>query len=166
MSDALIRRMDAWLAANRPEYYATLLPGATDEQLDAFERRFEMTLPRGFRALYGWRNGQDPMSFDSLQGNWMFASLEDVTDTKDTLDGMIGYDFEDPAWWRAGWVPFLGNGGGSHLCVDMRAEDGGQPGQLIEFWKADADRPIAYPDFAAWLRQLVDAMEGGTLELS
>lgn len=164
MSEALIRRMDAWLAANRPEYYAALQPGATDEQLDAFELRFEITLPQAFRQVYRWRNGQAPANADALQDNWSFASLEDITDSKDLLDGMIGHDFDDPAWWRVGWVPFLGNGAGSHLCLDMRAEDGGQPGQIIAFWKADADRPIAYPDFGAWLRQLVAAMEAGTLQ--
>ena len=61
--------------------------------------------------------------------------------------------------------PFLHNGGGSHLCVDVAAEDGGNPDQLIEFWKADEDRPVTYPNLEAWLTELVESMEDGSLEL-
>ncbi|MEZ6035584.1 MAG: SMI1/KNR4 family protein [Planctomycetaceae bacterium] len=96
----------------------------------------------------------------------MFASLNDVSETKDMLDGMIGYDFEDPKWWRRGWVPFLANGSGDHLCVDLAAEDGGNPGQLIAFWHDDEERDIEYPSLADWLRELVESMENGTLELA
>lgn len=165
MIDVLLARMDRWLAAHRPAYYAILQPGVIDAALDAFEARFALTLPDAFRRLYRWRNGQDPMSFDAIQLNWAFSPLDDVADTKGLLDGMIGHDFDDPRWWRRGWVPFLHNGGGSHLCVDVAAEDGGRPGQLIAFWKADADRPIEHPSLEAWLAALVASMEDGSLEL-
>src|SRR5215471_12706710 len=36
-----------------------------------------------------------------------------------------------------------------------QAEDGGTPGQLISFWKADQDRPIEFANIEAWLKQLV-----------
>jgi cell wall assembly regulator SMI1 len=165
MTATLIERMNRWLAANRPDYYAELQPGVTEAQLDAFEARFSLKLPPSFRQIYRWRNGQNPMSLDAIQMNWAFSSLEDIADSKDNLDEMIGYDFDDRRWWRRGWVPFLHNGGGSYLCLDVAAEDGGQPGQLIEFWKADADRPVVYAGIDAWLEQLVAAMESGSLEL-
>jgi cell wall assembly regulator SMI1 len=160
-----IARIDHWLAGHRPEYYAQLQPGVNDAALDAFEARFALRLPGAFRELYRWRNGQRPGYFANLEGNWMFEPLDDVSETKDLLDGMIGYDFEDPRYWRRGWVPFLHNGGGSYLCVDLAAEDGGTPGQLVEFWKADQDRPVAYPSVEAWLNGLADSMERGTLEV-
>jgi cell wall assembly regulator SMI1 len=161
----LIGRIDRWLAAHRSDYYVLLQSGVTDAQLDTFEVKFSLRLPNEFRQLYRWRNGQDPMSCEPLQLNRTFSTLEEIADTKDLLDGMIGSDFDDPRWWRRGWVPFLHNGGGSHLCVDLDAEDGGQPGQLIAFWKADADRPIEFPSLEAWLIDLVSSMEDGSLEL-
>jgi len=161
---ALIERMDAWLAANRSDYHAVLQPGVSEAALDAFEAKFSLKLPEAFRALYRWRNGQPNSSFDSLQDNRMFSALEDVADTKEMLDDMIGTDFEDPATWRRGWVPFLSNGGGSHLCVDIDAEDGGEAGQLIAFWKADEDRPVEHASTEAWLADLVASMEAGTIE--
>jgi len=165
MVETLIRCIDRWLAANRADYYACLQPGVTVAQLDAFEVRFSLKLPTSFRQLYLWRNGQELACSDSFQGNRMFSSLEDVAETKELLDGMIGYDFDDPRIWRRGWVPFLHNGGGSYLCLDLTAEDGGQPGQLLAFWKADEDRPIEFPSLEAWLADLVASMEDGSLEL-
>jgi cell wall assembly regulator SMI1 len=161
-----IERVDRWLAANRPDYYARLRPGATDAALDAFEARFALRLPVPFRASYRWRDGQEPDCTASLQNNRMFSSLGEVAETKEMLDGMIGSDFDDPRWWRRGWVPFLADGGGDHLCLDVAAEDGGGPGQLVVFWHDWEDRSVKFPDFEAWLRQLADSMEAGTLELA
>jgi cell wall assembly regulator SMI1 len=62
-------------------------------------------------------------------------------------------------------VPFLHNGGGSYLCLDLAAEDGGQPGQVIGFWKRDEDRPVEFTSVEAWLTELVESMESGELEL-
>jgi cell wall assembly regulator SMI1 len=160
-----ITRIDQWLAAHRPDYYAQLQPGVGDAALDAFESRFTLRLPAAFRELYRWRNGQRPDCSASLQGNRMFVPLDEAAETKEMLDGMIGYDFEDPRYWRRGWVPFLHNGGGSYLCLDLAAEDGGSPEQLIGFWKADEDRPVEYPSVEAWLNELADSMERGTLEI-
>lgn len=166
MLTALIERVDHWLAVNRPDYYGRLQPGVTDAAMDAFEVRFSLRLPEPFRAFYGWRNGQEPTCSASFQNNRMFSSLEEIAATKEMLDGMIGSDFEDPRWWRRGWVPFLANGGGDHLCLDVAAEDGGEPGQLVAFWHDWEDRSMKFPSFEAWLRQLADSMEAGTLELA
>jgi cell wall assembly regulator SMI1 len=166
MVEQLIARMDRWLAANRPDYYALLQPGVSDADLDAFESRFAMKLPVAFRQLYRWRNGQDPMSYDAIQDNRSFCTLDDVAETKAMLDDMIGSDFEDPRYWRRGWIPFLHNGGGSYLCLDLAAEDGGEIGQLIAFWKQDQDRPVEFASMEAWLRALVTSMEDGTLDLT
>ena len=165
MVQSLLDRMERWLSANRPDYLACLQPGVTDVQLDGFEARFALKLPTAFRELYHWRNGQGDGNYKSLQMNRMFSSLEDVADTKEMLDDMIGSDFDRPEWWRRGWVPFLANGGGSHLCLDVAAEDGGRPGQLLAFWKADEDRPVEFPSVEAWLADLVESIESGELEV-
>ena len=164
MVKSLLGRMERWLAANRPDYLAGLQPGASEAKLNRFEARFGLKLPTAFRELYRWRNGQVDGCYDSLQMNRMFTPLEDVADVKDMFDGMIGTDFERDGWWRRGWVPFLSDGGGSHLCLDSTAEGGGEVGQLVAFWKADADRPVEYPSVKAWLEELVASMEDGSLE--
>ena len=165
MTEELIERMDSWLRENRPGYYANLMPGLSANQLTEFETRFELDLPRVFHELYAWRNGQLNNEFASLQNNRMFSNLEAITNTKEMLDKMIGIDFDNPKWWRRGWIPFLSNGGGDLLCLDLTAEDGGTEGQLIAFWHDDEEREIEFNSMGEWLESLVESMENGSIEL-
>jgi cell wall assembly regulator SMI1 len=96
----------------------------------------------------------------------MFLSLENITHAKEMLDGMIGYDFEDPHWWKRDWIPFLANGSGDYLCLALDAEDGANAGRLIAFWHDWEDRSVKYASIDDWLCALVQSMEDGTLELS
>lgn len=164
MLDDLLYKIDRWISTNRPHYHELLQSGATSAELDAFENAISLKLPEEFRELYKWHDGQDPMAFESIQGNWSFMSLDEIRVSKQELDGMIGFDFEDPKYWRRGWIPFLHNGGGSYLCVDVEAEDGGHSGQLVEFWKADSDRPIGFASVGKWLDALWLSMKNGTLD--
>jgi hypothetical protein len=62
-----------------------------------------------------------PRSFESLYNNRRFSGLSEIVETKTILDDMIGYDFEDPKWWRQAWIPFLSNGGGStYVLISQR----------------------------------------------
>ena len=166
MVDELLLRMDRWLSEQRADYYSSLLPGASESLLADFEDRFSLRLPEDFRALYRWRNGQARNEFASLQENWGFSPLETIAQAKTTLDEMIGHDFDDPGWWRRGWVPFLANGGGDHLCLDLDAESGATFGHVICFWHDDEDRDVEFQSVADWLRELVTSMESGSLELA
>jgi cell wall assembly regulator SMI1 len=151
MTERLIQRLDSWLSTSRGGYYAQLQSGLTDSELDRFEVRMSLTLPAEFRSLYRWRNCQSPSCTESLQGNRMFSSLDEIAETKADLDSMIRHDFDDPRWWRTSWIPFLANGGGDHLCLDLAAEDGGVPGQLISSWHDWEERTIEFASLTDWL---------------
>jgi len=99
----LIVRADHWLQQNRPGYYASLAPGASIATLDDYEDQTGAALPEDIRALWSWKNGSTD---EALLANHMFISVEDSLSSKLELDGMIGYDFEDPDWWKVEWVPF------------------------------------------------------------
>jgi cell wall assembly regulator SMI1 len=81
-----------------------------------------------------------------------------VAETKELLDSMIDSDFE-PGCWESARVPFLSNGGGSYMCVDVLGRDGHPPGCLVEFWKRDRDRPVIAPSLEAWLAGFVVSLE-------
>jgi cell wall assembly regulator SMI1 len=51
-------------------------------------------------------------------------------------------------------------------CLDLQAEDGGTPGQIIDFWHDEPTRNVLAPSLAEWFRDLVIAMEEGRLELA
>ena len=158
--ETTLEAIGRWLTPHRPGYASTLRSPASDESIEALKSAVDARLPDDFVLLYRWHDGQDPHSFDSLVDNWMFMPVADVIETKAMLDGMIGYDFDDPETWRRGWVPFMSNGGGSYLCLDLEARRG-VPGQLIAFWKGDADRPITHPSVRVWADEMLEAMRNG-----
>ena len=164
--DDLIGRADTWLQRNRPDYYGILRPGVGDATLNAYAARFGLELPAEFRQLYRWRNGQDLAVSKPLVHNHMFMPLEESAASKELLDGMIGLDFDDPNWWRRGWVPFTMSYNGDHYCVDLDAEAGGAAGGVIDFWHDEATRRVMAPSLADWFHDLVGAMEEGRLKLT
>ena len=98
----------------------------------------------------------------------LMTTRERATDAAagELLDGMIGADFDDPTWWRRGWVPFTESFNGDHYCVDIEAEGGGTPCQVIDFWHDEPTRNVLAPSLADWFRGLVVTMEEGRLDLA
>jgi cell wall assembly regulator SMI1 len=161
-TEELIARLDAWLQEYRPDYYAVLLPGATDEQLASVERELALALPEDVKAFYRWRNGQNSKSYDSLHWNWMFMSLERSSDDSQMLSHLkeIG-EFPTALWWHSGWFPFLDSGSGNHLCIDTQGALDGVPGEVLFFDHADAGRTVEHQSFRKWLETLVALWEAG-----
>lgn len=156
----VITRLDEWLKRNRPDYYVQLLPGASDEEIRRLEQLIGQHLPESFKALYRWRNGQPTNCFDSFHDNKMLLNLKEIADSWSVLKELLeGGDFEIENWWRAGWLPFLHDGGGNHLCLDLEGTFTGHKGQLLEFWHDDYDRNVLYPDFDSYLETVVGCLE-------
>lgn len=128
------------------------------------EQCFKVKLPESFHLLYAWHDGQKSDCYDALAGNFMFMSVKDILSCKKDLDGMIETDFEDPDWWERDWLPFLDNGGGDHLCLDLCTDGDGKPGQLVEFWHEDADRPVPYDSLDDWLEGILASIEDGSYQ--
>lgn len=84
MMQDLIRRADAWLKANRPDYYAILRPGADDAALDVYEARFGLMLPTALKELDRWRDGQNLKPSLALVHGHMFVPLSVNAFAKET----------------------------------------------------------------------------------
>lgn len=158
MSNALpFARIESGLKSERSDYFKKLQNGVTDADLDAFSTRFGLELPEGFRALYKWRNGQSPKCYESLIGNRMFLSLEEISETKAELDSSIDPDNDDDVPpWNLQFIPFLSDGGGNYTVVDLSPE--GQ-GCLRNYYHDDDSRPVKNPNIEHWIRQLADTMD-------
>ncbi|NEW41979.1 SMI1/KNR4 family protein [Nocardia cyriacigeorgica] len=159
----LLARLDQWLAVNRPVYYAGLMPGAPEADVDELARDVGGELPVLLRELFTWHNGQD-RNDGCLESLWFLMSTEDTAAAiEDMLWVKETEGFED-LWWGAGWVPFLANIYGDYMCVDLQGAFDGTPGQLIEFRSKDEFRNIRYPSLEAWLETFVIALETGMFE--
>ena len=162
MASDLITRLDAWLRENRIDVYESLQPGADADVLVQMEADFGFRLPALFRELYMWRNGQQGQVPPSFRNNSYLMPIDEISHTWREMTSMQEHgEWEQPQWWSRGWVPFLHNGAGSNLCVDMLGSFTGRQGQVIEFWAKFGDRPIIAPDIDTWLRHFVETMEQG-----
>ncbi len=150
----LIEILDANLKTKRPDYYSKLNPGLTDEKIKQLEEKYHFVLPDELKELYKWKNGQQENCYSSLINNSMFLSLESAFSSKEILDGMIGSDFEIVNWWNENWFPIFDNGGGDHICYDAKGIFTGESGQIIEFWHADHDRNVIFPNFVSLMEAI------------
>lgn len=158
--ERLISRLDVWLRSNRASYYDQLLPGATDEEIQRLEQSLGLSLPESFKVLYRWHNGQPDEFFEAFHDNKMFLSIQEIEKTWIDLKELLeGGDFEIENWWCVGWVPFMHDGGGNYLCLDLEGTFTGQKGQLLEFWHDDYGRDVLYPSFEDYLETLVKYFE-------
>ncbi|PJJ60473.1 cell wall assembly regulator SMI1 [Hymenobacter chitinivorans DSM 11115] len=153
----LLTRLDALLQQRRPAYYATLNPPATAAELAAFEAEFGLMLPAELRLWFGWHDGQ--RGFESFVQNNCLQSLSSAADTMRVNRELLEDGDFVANWWQPGWVPFLENGGGDHVCVDLSGTFTGHAGQVLEHWHDWEARPVLFPDLTAWLTAVVQAYE-------
>ncbi|MEW6279367.1 MAG: SMI1/KNR4 family protein [Candidatus Eremiobacterota bacterium] len=159
---ALLQRLDAFWRKNRPAHYRTLRKPASPAALASLEEELGFSLPPTFKVLYGWKNGETGNCEERFQDNYSWMPLEDVAGAYDMLCDVLG----EPAltasnWWNPLWVPFLENGAGDYLCLDLDGSFGGVQGQVLEFWHDEEWRDVRYPSLDAWLEVFVVSLEGG-----
>ena len=158
----VVARLSSWLETNAPDVANAMAPGASDEEIAAFEKVLGTALPAGMRALYRWHNGGK----GALIGNRVLMPLAEITSTRQLMNKAVDDGaFKTTNWYRKTWVPFLSNRAGDHVCWDPRGSFSGSPGQVLEFWHTDHDRKVLAPTFDAWLTALVESIEAGVWRL-
>jgi cell wall assembly regulator SMI1 len=128
----------------------------------SFERELGYNLPAGLRALYRWHDGQDPECPGAFQNDKKLMALEDVRAARLALRQLRDAgEFPEANWWSDAWLPFLDNGHGDHLCVDLDGMFSGIPGQVVLFYHDWDCRNIDAPSLEKWLEPFVIGVEQG-----
>ncbi|MXV18314.1 SMI1/KNR4 family protein [Deinococcus xianganensis] len=164
----LLARLDAWVAREVPLHHATLRPGVTDAALDAFEVRQGVTLPEALRALYRWHDGGDLfglkfLSLEHLEFNrvaWAELAADRMTDLDEVVvshpPGAIRLLYA-----TGDWLPFLHDGGGNHVAIDLNPGPAGRVGQVITVGPDEDDRYVLASDLDTFLREYLRRLESG-----
>jgi cell wall assembly regulator SMI1 len=151
MSPVTIERLHDALAARDPVIVATLRAGASEDAIAAAEAAIGRRFPETLRALYRWRDGQVPDEAIRLYRGYRFMPLTELVGAHRLLTGLFDEgSFDRDHWWDAGWIPFLEDPRGDHLCVDT-AGVFGEAGQVVEFVHDEPTRSIVARDLDAWL---------------
>ncbi|MGM9319941.1 SMI1/KNR4 family protein [Deinococcus aquaticus] len=164
----LLARLDAWVAREVPLHHATLRPGATDPALDAFEARQGVTLPPALRALYRWHDGGNLFGLEFLslerlaadRGLYADVAADHMTDLDEVVvshpPGAIRLLYA-----TGDWLPFLHDGGGNHVALDLNPGPAGRVGQIITTGRDEEHRFVLAPDLETFLREYLRRLETG-----
>jgi hypothetical protein len=96
-----------------------LPPGASDEDIAAFEVRTGLQVPQELRELLRWSNGP-PVGPSGIYR----------LDPRDCHGGIeLHYEFH-PGWRKRGWIPIAGDGCGDNYLLDTSVVVGHDPRQL------------------------------------
>jgi cell wall assembly regulator SMI1 len=147
--------------------------GATTVQIALSEQAVNCAFPPDLRHLLNLHNGS--REYQVLPG-WELFSADRIVDEWKIWEDLYRTQFKpenyscEPAglikgdeWWRMRWIPFCGDGGGNHLCVDMDPAEGGVIGQVITMWHDDPSRTVVATSLTKYIEMIADEFERGAL---
>jgi cell wall assembly regulator SMI1 len=164
--ESLLKRK---VSEDRKDEYETYkqINGATDQDLDNFEERIGIKLPKDFREFYKYKNGSGyhfHILYTNCDGHhiepFYLYSLDEIIEEKETYfnedelmnefydeDELQGLDKRIKPYFRnKKWIPFAALAGGSlYLMLDFNPTDDGKEGQIISF--------VHDPDFVHFVQE-------------
>ncbi|WML32996.1 SMI1/KNR4 family protein [Clostridium sp. OS1-26] len=181
--DILEKLLSEKVSEERTEEYEKYqkINGASEEELNALEKRYNIKLPKDFREFYKYKNGSG-YHFHILYPNcecehiepFYLFSIEEIIEEKDGFyddDELMSdyYDEEEiseldcrikPYLKNRNWIPFAALAGGSlNLLLDYDPTDRGKEGQIISY--------IHDPDFIYYVANtFTEMLEKSNINLS
>lgn len=171
--DAAWERYVVAIEKTHPAFRSYFGEGASEADIQAAEAATGSKFPADLRHLLSRLAGSN--SQFALPGWELFepARIADEwgvwEDLRRTQFVPEGYDCEPNGpikgdeWWRLGWIPFCGDGGGNHLCVDLDPAEGGALGQVISMWHDMANRDLIAPSLTDFIEIIATDAEAGQL---
>lgn len=175
----VLARLDAWFAAHLDADKYVLNPPATDAQLDAFERLVGFRMPRSYRQLYTWHDGENDDRWGHIYGLPLLPldqAAENLLQWRRTLAGFAGnrYPFPsgswpegavDPAYTNSAWVPLTSDGSGNCIGLDFDPWPGGRVGQIIIFGRDEDVKVVIAESLGKFLAWIAGLLESGNYRL-
>lgn len=160
----------------RPGFQSLFNPGAEAKAIAKAEDAIGHPFGQQLRNLLSLNDGQ-PHGNGFLLPGWELFSAARIADEwkiwadlRTTEFVPYGYTCEPEhmairrdEWWREKWIPFCGDGGGNHLCIDMDPQYEWANGQIISFWHDAGNRDRVAHDLTDLIELIADNLESGTL---
>jgi len=175
----LLARLDAWYAAHLPADKYLFNPPATDTAIDAFEQAIGVKVPRAYRQLYRWHDGENDDRWGHFYG-LPLLSLHDAGSQwrawNEVLADLDGNRYEipggawpqgavDPAYINPRWIPLTHDGSGNHIGLDLDAWPGGRLGQVILYGRDEDVKAVLAESLGKFLEWIAGLLEGGNFRL-
>lgn len=174
----VLARLDTWYAAHLPDRYK-FNPPAADAALDAFERRIGLKMPRAYRQLYRWHDGEEDDRHGHIYGLPLLSlrgAESEWTAWNEVLAGFGGNRYEiqgagwpegavDPAYINPRWIPLTHDGSGNHIGLDFDPWPAGRRGQIILYGRDEDVKAVLAPSLGSFLEWIAGLLESGNFRL-
>ncbi len=167
----VLERIDAWYARHAPAIHATLRPGASEATIAELEAKHGFVVPDDARRLYRWHDGQT-WSVGGMFG-LCFLDLESALAVRTMWKDLVAEDAPpfNPASNPPGAVretysgrqrhPFLHDGGGNHVGIDLAPGPKGTPGQVITYGRDEQRNDVLAESLLNFLRTYAQRLDDG-----
>jgi cell wall assembly regulator SMI1 len=175
----VLARLDAWYKAHlSPDRYV-FNPPASAAELDAFERLIGLKMPRTYRHLYQWHDGENDDRWGHFYGLPLLPLHEAGSQWaawNQVLDGFDGDRYKipggswpkgaaDPAYINPRWVPLTHDGSGNHIGLDFDPWPNGRIGQVILYGRDEDVKLVLAQSLGTFLDWIADLLESGNFRL-
>ena len=173
-------RIEKYLSKNSPDKLSLLQKGATEAQINELELIIGEKLPDDFIQFYKIHNGQKPYTNEIISykeilcldriAEELTLQREFIKDTSwiddipnMTIDGLKGIPDKGikDNYFNPLWIPFIADGFGDFLCIDLDPTAEGKRGQVIWFYHDNPKTELVAESFSEWLSQFVEQLENG-----
>ena len=175
----VLARLDAWYAAHLPPDRYRFNPPATEAQLDRFERLVSIKLPRAYRRLYRWHDGEQDDRWGHFYGLPLLPLREAASQWaawNDVLSDFGGDRYKvsgrgwpegavDPAYINPRWLPLTHDGSGNHIGLDFDPWPRGRVGQVILFGRDEDTKAVLAESLGGFLEWVAGLLESGNFRL-
>lgn len=124
MNTQLLSEIESELKSYPDFDISQLNPPATQEEIAALQSQFQLPLPASLVLFLKWHNGQAANYFEGFTETETFMSTHEIISAVTVLNDLLACGNIGPDSWNPNWVPFLDNGAGDHLCVDLSSANG------------------------------------------
>lgn len=175
----MLARLDAWYATKLTHDKYRFNPPATDAQIDAFERQIGLKMPRSYRQLYRWHNGENDDRWGHIFGLPILPLEQAAADWQQwqrTLAAFGGNRYAipggawpdgavDPAYTNPAWIPLTSDGSSGHIGLDFDPWPGGRVGQVILFGRDEDVKVVLAESLGQFLAWVAGLLESGNFRL-
>lgn len=175
----VLARLDARYSTNLASDKYVFNPPATDAQIDAFEHLIRLKMPRSYRQLYRWHDGENNDRWGHIYGLPLLPLEHAAADWKAWTRTLAEFggnryaipgaawpeDTVDPAYTNPAWIPLTNDGSSGHIGIDFDPWPGGRLGQVILFGRDEDVKVVLAESLGQFLEWVAGLLESGNFRL-
>jgi len=174
-----LARLDAWYAAHLSADRYVFNPPAAEAELDSLEGLIGLKLPRAYRQLYRWHDGENDDRWGHIYGLPLLPLAETAAQWQAWNAVLAEFDGDrykipggswpegavDPAYINPRWIPLTHDGSGNHIGLDFDPWPRGRVGQVILFGRDEDVKVVLAESLGKFLEWIAGLLEGGNFRL-